>query len=129
MRADGEEVSGAQRAVGAFGEVGLRDFFNDGLGHRVLPALTNSRFLASLGMTNLRAQVKSKHCKQCFYGRFLLFAFVAAGFFVRTSAFMRAISLLTDPVFSRPQMASFSFFWAFGDSTPSASAANFSSTS
>ena len=37
MRADGEEVASAQRALGAFGEVGLRDFFNDGLGHKLLP--------------------------------------------------------------------------------------------
>ena len=33
MRADGNEVTGAQRAFRAFGEMGLRDFFNDGLGH------------------------------------------------------------------------------------------------
>ena len=33
VRADGQEVTGAQRAAGAFSEVGLGDLFDDGLGH------------------------------------------------------------------------------------------------
>ena len=36
VRADGDEVTGAQRALGALGEVSLRDFFNDGLRHKLL---------------------------------------------------------------------------------------------
>src|SRR5271167_3240908 len=64
------------------------------------------RFLALLGMTNLKEQVKGKRCKQRFYGRFFdrLFLLVdlrGVGFFARTSAFVSAISLLTEPIFSR----------------------------
>ncbi len=52
-------------------------------------------------------------------------AFPCAAFFF-TSAFISAISLETDPHFSRLQIASISLFCAFVESTPSASARNFS---
>lgn len=54
---------------------------------------------------------------------------VAADFFLLVVAFISDISLLTESMFSRFQIASFSFFWALVDKTPSANAANFSSIS
>ena len=34
MRADSDEVPGAQRPLRTFGQMRLRDFFNDGLTHK-----------------------------------------------------------------------------------------------
>src|SRR6266567_2629718 len=54
---------------------------------------------------------------------------VLADFALRTSDSIRDISSLTEPTRSRFQTASFTRFWAAFDSTPSARAENFSSTS
>ncbi len=61
------------------------------------------------------------------YRRFFFADFFAV--FALTSAFINAINFDTDPIFSRFQIASFNFSCAFFDNTPSANAANFSSTS
>src|SRR5262249_48198047 len=116
-RADGDEIAGSEGPLRPFRQVRLRDFFNDGLRHGSIP---DSR-------PRLSGRAKLGYLLFCISGRGL--AFADGCFFPLISAFISAMSLLTEPIFSRLQIASFNFFCADDDSTPSASAENFSSIS
>ena len=124
-RTNGNEVSCAQGAVGSIGEVSLRDFFNNGLGHGVNSSRSGERVSprASFGT----GQYARLHAALLGLGTGRIA--LACTDFALTSDSIRDISSLTEPTCSRFQIASFTLFCARSVSTPSASAENFSSTS
>src|SRR4029077_13630601 len=108
---DGEEASGAQGALGAFGEMGLGEFFSDGLGH--------GQPLSGEGKMPSRQPARRRRYFSWRFFCCVLALGVGLGdaLLARTSVFISAISLVTDPRFSRFQMASLSFFWALVERT------------
>src|SRR5579862_6408127 len=121
-RPNREEVPCTQRTIRAFGHVRLRDFFYNCLRHRIsggwqLQLLRQNRLYASNGFRLFRRAV-------CF-----VVALGLADFAFRMSDSMSAIKSLMEPTRSRFQTVSFISFWAPVDSTPSASAENFSAIS
>src|SRR6266849_208773 len=115
----------------------LRDFFNNGLAH-TSPLFCELSSRASFGSRRTlrlslfpvrqRGSPRTLRPQRAFLSALCVDLFAApCAFFTRLSAFISAISLLTELAFSKFQIASFNFCCAAGDSTPSASAANFSS--